>query len=118
MPNEARRLVFNKTEVAQALIAFNRHAPTKFLAEGYLSAIALHGGPNLNIEISVETPDGFRQEVTVGSAIVAAAMIRFCMERKVPLPMKADKMLEVINDRLVLEIRLPPQAVAPIVGAA
>jgi hypothetical protein len=108
MPTEIRRLSFSKAEVAQALIAFNKQMRTKILAEGYLSSLVLHGGPGLSIEISVETSEGSRQNVSIDSSIIGAAMIWYCLDIGVPLPVKADKHLDVVDNKLVLDIQLPP----------
>ncbi|MBN2752349.1 MAG: hypothetical protein JXQ84_06540 [Rhodospirillaceae bacterium] len=112
MPNEVRRLIFTKTEVAQALIAFNTQAKTKILAHGYLSALVLRGEPQLGVDLSLEGTDGTHHEILINESTLGAAIIRFCMDNHVPLPTKADKRLKIVNDKLVLDISLPPPAKA------
>jgi len=109
MPNEVRRLIFSDDELAQALLSANSPARTKIIAHGYLGALKVHAEPAPSVEILVETPNGERIEVVIDETTLGAAVIRFCIDHGVPLPVKSDKSLRVVQGQLALDIKRPPR---------
>jgi len=114
MPNEVRRVIFSDEELAQALLASNSPARTKIIAHGYLGALKIHAEPAPSVEIQVETPNGDRIEVVIDETTLGAAVIRFCIDHGVPLPVKSDKSLRVVQGQLALDIKRPPREPRPI----
>lgn len=107
MPYEMRRLYFSEAEVAKAILAFNAQSRQKFLTPGGLDGIRLYADPDLHIEITVETVAGDRETVVVNETMVAAAIIRYCINMRVPLPLHSTKSLKLVNGQLVFDISLP-----------
>ncbi len=107
MPSERRRLYFNESEVANAVLAFNAQSKQKFLTTGELESICLYGDPVFHVDVTVETPDGGRDTVVLNESMIGAAIIRYCITTRVPLPLRSSKSLKVVDGQLVFDISLP-----------
>lgn len=107
MPHEIRRLYFSEPEVTKAILGLNTQAKQKFLIPGSLSGIALSAEPSLHLDIRVESVDGEMKTISLNETLVGAAIIRFCIEEGVPLPLHANKSLSIHNGQLVLDITWP-----------
>lgn len=113
MPNEVRRLIFSDEELAQALLSSTSPARAKIATHGYLGTIRVHAEPAPSVEMLVETPSGERVEIVIDETMLGAAVIRFCIDHGVPLPVKSEKSLRVVQGRLALEIKHPPRVPRP-----
>jgi len=115
-PSEMRRIVFTQDEVLVALSRYavqppDRHESSRFVAcrilrrpkLRVLAELALHEGGPL-------------EEIEVDTNGVAAALLRYCAASGVPIPMKADKELEVVGENLALNLRIET-ATEPVVGS-
>ena len=51
--------------------------------------------------------DGTIEAIELNEVLVGAAMIRFCIDSHVPLPLHATKSLKVASGQLVLDITVP-----------
>jgi len=100
---ETRRLVFARETLLDAILYGER------AAAGWLSRAAVHGiamrsgGDGVTVVVTAER-DGRRDlvEVEFGPAQIAAAMIRYCRELRIPLPRSAQKVLELQGDGICL----------------
>lgn len=107
MPYEMRRLYFNESEVATAVVAFNAQSKQKFLTPGELESVRLCEDPVFHVDVTVETADGGRDTVVLNETMIGAAIIRYCITTRVPLPLRSSKSLKVVNGQLVFDINLP-----------
>ena len=68
-----------------------------------------------NSQHSTMLPVSF-EEIEVGANDVAAALLRYCAASGVPIPMKADKELEVVGESLAINLRIETAA-EPVIGS-
>lgn len=118
MPTELRKLVFSKQELEAAIIAHNRSAAEK-LPSGPVTKCEVQK-PDDVIKVALEVTDqrtGETHKIDLNSAYLAAALLRFCIEKKIPLPRDSSKSLQVVGDSLALNVtknlverKLPPKA--------
>lgn len=113
MPHEMRRLYFTEDEVTRAILALNAQSRQKFLRPGSLAGIALHETPRLGVELRVETVGGSLESLLLDEVLVGAAMIRFCIDTRVPLPQHATKSLKICNGQVALDIVVPRERDTP-----
>jgi hypothetical protein len=107
MPYEMRRLYFSEAEVAAAVVAFNAQSKQKFLAPGGLDSVRLCEDPVFHVDVTVETAAGGRETVVLNETMIGAAIIRYCITTRVPLPLRSSKSVKVVNGQLVFDISLP-----------
>lgn len=107
MPKEMRRLIFSNDEILQALMDFNTRAGNKHFPGGVIGDLEILGEPNPHIKTTVEVASGRKDDITIETPTLGAAIISYCMRNGIPLPNNADKSLKVINANLILEITSP-----------
>ena len=104
MASEYRMIFFDQNELCRALIEYNRQRRTPF-PPGHLRKVVI-GLSALTVTIQVDPDKGGETEmVTFDTPSIAAALIIFCKDRKIPLPAKSSKEMRVVADRLCMLIR-------------
>jgi hypothetical protein len=103
MANEYRLIFFDQNELCRALIDYNRQRKTPF-PPGNLKKVVI-GRQNLSVTIHIDKDSGDEESVTFDTASIAAALILFCKERKIPLPAKSAKEIRLVAERLCFLIR-------------
>ena len=114
-PSEMRRIVFTHNEV---LVALSRYAakPRGRRESSRFVTCRILRRPRLRVLAELEThDDGPVQEIEFDTNDVADALLRYCAASGVPIPMRADKELEVVGENLALNLRLET-ATEPVVG--
>ena len=105
MPTELRRLVFSKQELVEAIDSHNRNAAEK-LPPGSVASCEVRKEED-NISAAIEITDqqsGETQQVELNAAYLGAALLRFCIDKKIPLPRQSAKSLQVVGDNIALNI--------------
>lgn len=100
MTQELRILMFSDEELAQAVVLYLRRQGTSS-AQGRLSILGKRGHPRVEVDYAV----GFGAEGetgTLGGEQLAGALVLFCIERRIPLRREAQKILHVMDERIVL----------------
>jgi hypothetical protein len=109
LPSELRHIRFRPVEVVIAVREYRRRM-RRPLPSGFLRAfrIASAGPITAIFEIS---PDGGadRDVVELSEAELAAALIFFCIDRKIPLPAAGSKALARSGDGVTLIVTLNPK---------
>ena len=103
---ELRCLVFTEQEVVKAVLDRRRKVRAA-LPNGTVQGVVYtmdHDAVSTTIRIIDDY--GADQSMTLGAAEVAAALVGYCMGRKVPLPVESDKCLHLINGALTLMITM------------
>jgi hypothetical protein len=104
---EIRAIVFTDEEVQLALAEhqIRRGKPLP----GRIATAAMANNP---VSVTVELIDqsGRRTSLTFSETELAASMIAFCIARKVPLPAKAEKQVELLSNGVALMISIPDSA--------
>ena len=110
---ELRCLVFTDQEVAKAVL--DRRRMREPLPQGTIGKITYKDGDGITTTIQVTGDEGDDQSMVLSEPEVAAALVAYCMNRRIPLPVASDKMLHLINDSLTLMITMnfnkPPRLV-------
>lgn len=102
---ELRCIVFNEQEVANAIIDRKRRRREP-LPAGQIIGVNYETGPALVVLLRVMGDDGVTETRTVTDEEAMAAVIAFCMNKKIPLPVESDKFLYLVNGNLTLMITM------------
>lgn len=106
MPSEVRIIVFTPEEVLEAIEGFNAHAD-KRLFRGATIDCHVRKHPRVHAILEVERAGGEEIDtVDLNASQLAAALISYCRERRIPLPRSAKKELDVIDSQLVLRLEV------------
>ena len=114
MPTEFRRLVFHGDEHLDAL-AVVPGRPEDPLPAGRIVGYEVVSKPEVTVRVEIEPEEqddptasqgAGRLSVTLEPAFVAAALIRFCIRRGIPMSRRAEKSLELEGDCLALSLTL------------
>ena len=113
MPIEFRRLVFHGDELLDALAVVPGRSEDP-LPAGRIVGYKVVSKPEVTVRVEIEpedrddpaTGDGGRLSVTLEPAFVAAALIRLCIRRGIPMSRRAEKSLGLEGDNLALILTL------------
>lgn len=111
MTTEMRQVILDHGELRQALDAA-AGADDEKLPNGKIASASISSDGQ---QVTVAILDGATQEprnVTLSASRVAAALIKFCMRRRIPLPRGASKYLCVSGDNLGIRVILKTESVA------
>jgi hypothetical protein len=109
MTSEYRVVFFDDREIVMALIEHARSQGTK-LPQGKASKLEIDRATlTAKLAFSRRGADN-EAPVEFNSAALAQAMIRYCKKAGIPLPVKANKELRVMDDRVafIVELQRPP----------
>lgn len=122
MVSELRHIIFRPFEVVDAYREFCRRSGTPLPAGTVVGCgpEADGAGAPLRFRIVIapdaadgkagaEAGDAPRREVVVDSATLAAALILYCRDRRIPLPASADKSLQRFGDQVCLLATINPR---------
>jgi hypothetical protein len=123
VPAEFRHIVFRPTEVINGVRDYRRRM-RRPLPSGYVRRFAIEaqpaaeGGARVVFEIGPDDRAAIETIVVTGAEL-AAAMILYCGDRKIPLPISGSKTLEKLGDGLALIVTLNTKGQeAPALAAA
>ncbi|WP_372397739.1 hypothetical protein ABMY26_27510 [Azospirillum sp. HJ39] len=107
---ELRCLVFTDQEVIRAVLDRRRRVKDP-LPVGTVSGVLYHkpeGREQEGVEtrLTVTGDDGAVTELALSDTEVTAALVGYCMGRRIPLPVASDKMLHLISGALTLMITM------------
>ena len=100
---EYRLIFFRESELVRAIGAFAR-LRKKPLPVGQITRLVLDPEA-VTLSIHLEKDNGGMVERTYGANEIAAALIAYCKDARIPLPRKAVKELRVISNRPAFLIR-------------
>jgi hypothetical protein len=104
--SESRLVTFDAAEVRSAVLAVPRLARALGLhQENYASVEFRPDDRMILFGTGVNQKD---ETVTVGSEGLVALLVAYCSRLGIPLPRRAMKNLDVLSDRLVLRVDVPP----------
>jgi hypothetical protein len=113
MPIEVRHLMFDEAEVTSALVAYERRSrPQKRPMS--VADLRLDDFPTMKAFLTLRTPEGGIEVAEFGGAQLAAALILFCRNARIPLPARAAKTVTIFDRglRLSLSLNAPPSLLA------
>ena len=106
MPTEYRKLVFSEEELRHALTDFCRSNGT-LPPKGELITVELLEKPDLSVRLEYESATKNLSETSLSRDQVAAALISYCSQRRIPVPRSAQKNLKVEGARVCLFVHVP-----------
>ena len=102
---ELRCIVFTERELTSAVIG-RRRKRNEELPQGTVESVKFRTGDTIETIMEVKDDYGRITSLVLPEPEVAAALIAFCMGRKIPLPVEAEKTLHVIKDAATLIITM------------
>ena len=115
MVSEVRHILFRPFEVVQAVAEFCRRSGEPLSPGTVIRCGPENTGPGTPIKFRMTVaPDeaGTPQEprdIVIDSPILAAALILYCRDRRIPLPATADKSLQQFGDQVCLMATINPK---------
>lgn len=108
MPSELRQVVFQMSELQAAIRANTRNTKEK-LPPGDIVAWRIIGTPEAFIEFNLRDEiTGQDNTATYSEASVGAALLKYCMDHRIPVPRRAEKALKIVNGDVALVIVIKP----------
>jgi hypothetical protein len=97
MPSEIRRLLFRSRETIVAVTEYFQRRGIA-LPSGTASRIVIIEAEQAHASLEIATDSGGTVEIEVTAEMLAAALILYCINRKIPLPAEADKRLQRVQE--------------------
>lgn len=106
MPIEIRKIAFSPAELTEALDHFAK-ATHHAMPPGKITACEVDSKSALSVMVTVQhMAEGSTHAVPFDNSSVAAALIRYCIERKIPVPKAATKSVEAEGPSVALILTL------------
>lgn len=121
MPSELRHLLFRPPEVVQAVKEYHRRLGTPLPAGTVMQcgpeSEGASGAVRFRIVLEPDPAEGApprpgeeaRHELVIEGPALAAALILYCRDRRVPLPASADKSLQRFGEQVCLVATINPK---------
>jgi len=120
--SELRHILFRPFEVVEAFKEYARRSGTRLPAGSVVSCGPENDGtgtpirfriviaPDLTHDKAAPPARGTpHREIAIDSATLAAALILYCRDRRIPLPATADKSLQQFGDQVCLLATINPK---------
>ncbi len=105
MPGEIRLIIFNDAEVLNALTEFRKRRKEP-LPSSQDVAVTIRDKPRIMVTLAI-VPEGKKMplEFIFEGEELAAALIMYCIDRKIPLPATGvSKTIRLVEDSIALQI--------------
>ncbi|HYE49020.1 MAG TPA: hypothetical protein VEB20_05485 [Azospirillaceae bacterium] len=100
---ELRAISFTERELTTAIIEFSGRLRRQ-LPSGTVQDAVLLPGPPITARLPIQDDYGTLHQVDYAEMEVAAALVHYCMSRKIRMPAKSEKVLQVIAGQATLVI--------------
>ena len=109
MLNEYRKITFPKEDLIKAIMAHDK-STTGNLRSGEITSLQFGSSPEPEIVVNFHDRGlGETHSLTLDSSYVIAAMVRYCIDNRVPMPAQAEKGIERAGEDLALSIMISEQ---------
>ena len=104
MPTEFRHIIFTQDETISAIVEYRRRMSNP-LRPGHVTRYDLASEPDIRIDLEI-TPDTEqkRRRMVVPRDDLATALIMYCIDHRIPMPVKSTKFLQVFGGNVGLVI--------------
>ena len=102
---EMRCIVFEDAELVKALMAYRRRSG-KPLPSGQISGLEIEKKPEVIVRMTITSDAGEKVVVPSSGAELAAAMIAYCIDTRVPVPASSNKSITTIDGHIALKVML------------
>jgi hypothetical protein len=112
MPTEFRRIVFSHSELREALASY-RSEEQVTLPAGQLRSVRFLDERRDRLVLGMYDPGPDKVVgVEVSTPFVAAALLRYCIARRIPIQRSAQKALTLAGENVALDLRSAPKGEA------
>ena len=105
MPSEFRQIQFSNNELIEALYEHNQVAETKLQGPIISCQPVAETKVAVRLEL-VEPSSGETQVASLSPELVAAALLRYCMKHRIPVPKSAAKSIQAHGDEIFLNVHI------------
>lgn len=113
MPQEFRYVLFSSDELSAALVYDLRTSRAR-VPPGFVKSIILEEGVTIAVTLMCTTDNGNEMPIRFEHHEVLRALVVYCSHRKIPLPVKAHKSIEIRHKRVALLcVILPKESPRP-----
>jgi len=103
---ELRCIVFSENELIVAILDRRRRVREP-LPEGKVTSVSFNrGSGGVETVLHFRSDQGVESKLSLQEAEATAALVQFCMNRKIPMPAESEKYLYVIRDSVTLMITM------------
>lgn len=118
MPAETRRVIFTKNELIEAIYDYNQVAQKKLPPGMVVSCVPVsEARVALRLELYDQKNDA-TEVVEFSPEVTAAALLRYCIRNRIPIPKNATKSIQVLGEDIALAIRMPGKKSQPVLKNA
>jgi hypothetical protein len=109
MTKELRQIMFGPSEIITAITEYHKRRSLP-LPHGTALRCYIADEPALSATLFIQTDDSAITELSIDAENLGAALILYCINRKIPLPVEADKRLRKLTDETAaLFLSKPPR---------
>jgi hypothetical protein len=108
MPQEFRYVLFTSEELSAALV-YDLRACRRTVPPGFVKSIVLEDGVTISATLMCVMDNGCDMPIRFEHHEVLRALVVYCGHRKIPLPAKAVKSLEIRRNRIALVCVITPK---------
>ena len=106
MISEVRYLMFDEQDLLRAMIEY-RKSKNQPLPAGAIAGIKIQRKQTMICTVSIhEDETGKKTDIIFTNDIMRAALISYCLYKRIPLPVRAEKDLQVFGERVGLLVSL------------
>ncbi len=106
MPSEFRRIMFTNNELIEAIHDYNMISPDKLPPGVILTCTPVS---ETEVAVRLEMVDQRSDEthvVELSPAMLGAALLRYCMKHRIPMPKAATKSIQMHGDEISLNLEI------------
>lgn len=105
MPVEERVITFNLDEIHKAILISAIQKDMDEVPMGRLLSMNMEGDDD-TIGVNIKTKEGEHKEFHYDRVFFAQALVLFCQGSGIPLPRQSQKVLKIMEDRIVLSMEI------------
>lgn len=110
MPAETRRIIFTKNELIEAIYEHNQIAKKK-LPPGMIVSCEAVSEAQVAVRLElVDQKSGEAETAEISPEVICAALLRYCIRNRIPVPKSAAKSIQVSGENIALTIRMRGKA--------
>jgi hypothetical protein len=106
MPSEFRQILFSNNELIEALYEYNQAAEVK-LPQGTIVSCTPVAEAKVAVRLELANQaSGETQVASLAPELVAAALLRYCIQHRIPMPKGAAKSIQAHGAEISLNVRI------------
>ena len=100
-----RCITFSEREAVAAVLD-RRHTQRQSVPSGLIQGLTFQSSGGAASILKVEDFDGNKTPVEISEAEMAAALVNYCLARRIPMPMRSNKGIQVIGGDITLVLTI------------